>query len=345
MNCQQIDEYIFAYCDDTLSPDLRILIDEHLKVCEHCRTMVNLAQMEQQILSEVPDIPPLSEDFNQRLMVSLAGISASPAAPSGPVSFLSPLRFLAGGTIAAAAILLALYLPGLTSLFPDKQSFNIAEQQVQNESGAEQPGESGSSDRGFLEDNKQYDQGLWPAGDELSYETKSTTATNTDQEMNRSFGSPDYSQSVSSQKNSNRSFSLTVPAGNLTPDLDSEEDELDLLSLHPGNIPPEYKLDKIINTSYNAITYVYRNSGNSELLEITIASADDDAAPLMKSYADTAGLGGIPESECSIPEEGLLNTANISTNYGNQSLTINLKAAMPLDQLEELARSITFEEG
>ena len=131
MDCQQIDDYIWAYCDGTLSPELTVELDEHLNNCHYCRKMVDLCRMETEILAAAPDIPPLNDDFSRRVIISL-NPSTVPSAPRGGLfSFLGRHRYGLGGAVAAAVLLLALYLPGMME---PKQFEDTAELPIKSES-------------------------------------------------------------------------------------------------------------------------------------------------------------------------------------------------------------------
>jgi hypothetical protein len=123
--------------------------------------------------------------------------------------------------------------------------------------------------------------------------------------------------------------------------MNEEESKLDLLALHPRNIPSEYQLEKIVNASSKAVSYYYLNPDNNESLEITIAISD--SMELEKQESNLAGLDGVVETEDNVPHDILLNSTKTSISYQDHLISIMLKAKMPMEQLEDLTKSISFE--
>ncbi len=347
MNCQQIDEYLFAYCDEKLSPELRSLIDEHLDGCEICQNMVRITRMENQILTDAADIPLLSEDFSGQVMRSIFDQPSTPAGASsaGLLARLSRYRLYIGGTAAAAVILLALYLPGFITLDMNLESSNMADRSVPaGESTADQTTQIPLPGAKALENSDH--SSASNTQDEFSAVDKLLTADNTGEDRQKMAPEIDGNDSYTSStvKQNDQYYTLTLPEGSEIIDQDLNESELDLLSMHPNNLPAEYKMEKIINTSCNVITYVYRNTATDHALEITIA-LQEDAGSTQRSLLVTGGLGDDPDQEYLRSDAGVLNSTNTSISRQGRSFEINLKAVMPLDKLQELANSIDFEEG
>ncbi len=351
MNCQQIDEYLFAYCDEKLSPELRSLIDEHLDSCETCQNMVRMAKMESQILADTTDIPLLSEDFTSQVMHSIFDQPSTPAGASsaGLLARLSQYRLYIGGTAAAAVILLVLYLPGFIPLNTNLDSSKLADRSITGESAPEQVADIPLPDVKTLETD--YGNSASVVQDDCLADKISTptppasSADNTAEEKQKLSSEIDNSKdshTTSAVKQNDQYYTLTLPEGSELIDQDLNESELDLLSLSPSNLPTEYRLEKIINTSYNAITYVYSNTVNNDALEITVALAYN-ADITQQSLAGRSGEG--TDQKYVRSGDALLNTANTSISYQGHSFEINLKAAMPLDKLQELANSIKFQEA
>lgn len=362
MNCQQIDEYMFAYCDGKLSPELCSVIDEHLNTCELCRNKVQLAGMETQILADAPDIPLLSEDFTRRVMGSMLDRSSTPAgtSPSGLFNMLGRFGYYMGGTAIAAVILLALYLPGFLSLENDLKSTQIADRSIPaKESALDQTAGNvpmkeqikyneyeTNTDSGSIAQSKSY------AGDLSNAPTSASDITD---EVTKSGQSPqlgsteDHDYATTSRDN--QLYTMKQPEDSHVDsdsnDMNKGPSELDLLSLHPQNLPAEYKIDRIISTTYNAITYVYTNTITNHSLEITVALINDaDIKQRSFSAPAPAGLGGGSDQEYLDVDAGtqVLNSTQTNITYQGRYLEINLKSAMPLNNLQELANSISFEE-
>jgi hypothetical protein len=362
LDCQQIDDYIWAYCDGTLSPELTVELDEHLNNCHYCRKMVDLCRMETEILAAAPDIPPLNDDFSRRVIISL-NPSTVPSAPRGGLfSFLGRHRYGLGGAVAAAVLLLALYLPGMME---PKQFEDTAELPIKSESAQIADNQLPLSPNG---ENDEYGNKLM-MGKEVPQAESSP-----DMDYSVSGSEPDHqgssdelliamrslnndakeigTQALNAVEKSRNKDALSrhvdphSPVSASTIDdttivMNEEESKLDLLALHPRNIPSEYQLEKIVNASSKAVSYYYLNPDNNESLEITIAISD--SMELEKQESNLAGLDGVVETEDNVPHDILLNSTKTSISYQDHLISIMLKAKMPMEQLEDLTKSISFE--
>ncbi len=358
MNCQQIDEHIFAYCDETLSPELKVIVDEHLHSCSYCLKMIDLCRMEKEILSAAPDIPPLSDDFSQRVMSSLS----HPIAPSPPPfqlwSLLKHNRYLVGLT-AAAVLLLALYLPGMMTIGPHQPSRQMADtlpaknsaeidEKVINGTGNNKKSDLAWMDKEppsqeFTPEIYYTDGAIEPNQEAKAEVTMRASAYSTETGTQVLKGRETSRNKNALQTNIESDSSAAVAGFDLMANESDPQEELDLLALHPRNIPGPYQIEKIVNTNYATVSYVYRNPDNDEILEITVALADKLEAE--EEELDFRGLGGSADTEDNSARDLLLNSVQTSVSYQNHIISISLQGAIPLEQLEELAKSISFEEG
>ncbi|MDD5094071.1 MAG: zf-HC2 domain-containing protein [Dehalococcoidia bacterium] len=70
MRCAEMQELLFAYAAEELTPEIRGLADRHLSDCAGCRQMLAaLAEVRQQLatLKEVPQFPDLRKTTMSRL--------------------------------------------------------------------------------------------------------------------------------------------------------------------------------------------------------------------------------------------------------------------------------------
>jgi len=124
MDCQDINNKIYEYCDDLASSSpshLEIL--SHLRDCETCQQDYQLTLVENEILRDTSDIPDLSPAFTTMVMGALNlggdlnGQSQNPPKESGITSVYYRKIWLGGGlALAAAVIALCLYIPHLSQL-------------------------------------------------------------------------------------------------------------------------------------------------------------------------------------------------------------------------------------
>jgi len=109
MNCQQIDKYLYEYCDNNLNPLLRAEFDQHLKHCASCQSLVNEAMWEGTILRQEWSIPALPDDFTDKVMNRIANSSfKEPLTPHSHVSITNK-KYISGWkamVLAMAAIFL-----------------------------------------------------------------------------------------------------------------------------------------------------------------------------------------------------------------------------------------------
>lgn len=81
MKCEDINQTIYDYCEDTLSPDLHLEFTQHLKDCVSCRNNYRLTLIENEVLCNTNDIPSLSDSFTSVVISSLSSINNQSSKP------------------------------------------------------------------------------------------------------------------------------------------------------------------------------------------------------------------------------------------------------------------------
>lgn len=71
MNCQQINDLIYDYCDGHVSPEIAVDIEKHLHECPFCRNNEKLTRMENEALYNAGNSPILLPGFTEKLMGSI----------------------------------------------------------------------------------------------------------------------------------------------------------------------------------------------------------------------------------------------------------------------------------
>ncbi len=104
MDCQELNNHILDFCDDSASPQMYLKISKHLKDCPHCQAVYQLTRLENEVLRDTTDIPALPPDFTSRVMGSVAPMHRGPA-------LLHNRRLWLGGLAAVAVVALFLYGP------------------------------------------------------------------------------------------------------------------------------------------------------------------------------------------------------------------------------------------
>ena len=90
MDCRELSSQIEDYCDDSVSPQTYLKISKHLKECPTCQQLYQLTRLENEVLRDTSDIPPLSP-------ISLPGLWSRSARCAGDRGYSTTANF---GTVA-----------------------------------------------------------------------------------------------------------------------------------------------------------------------------------------------------------------------------------------------------
>jgi predicted anti-sigma-YlaC factor YlaD len=71
MNCQQINELIYDYCDGNVTPEIAAVIEKHLRECPFCRNNEKLTRIENEALYYVENSPVLLPGFTEKVMATI----------------------------------------------------------------------------------------------------------------------------------------------------------------------------------------------------------------------------------------------------------------------------------
>lgn len=297
MNCQQISKHLYNYCEGKIAPQLSIEIQKHLEECESCHNNYKLTLLENHVLSDITDIPPLSDDFTEKLMKSIRPDNDRTIPTSKSSSKKSSLakRFKRNAiyVAAAAVILLAVYisLPDIMGLgnniklaqksSVEKIPANIIALNENNQDKIENRNiNSTKLDNAAPE---AYSKKLDDATPEAYSNQDNNTVNSPDLEQNSS-SSMNYSaddNTISPENTENLQILgsyADVPGGGrkVMPEVDrsgrslSGKEKTDSKIYVPVNIPEEYKLHEIISTAAEETIFNYVNSDSKAILSITI---------------------------------------------------------------------------
>lgn len=126
MNCQQVDKYLYDYCDHILTPEQQSLFEQHLAACHSCRQVVDQALLETSILREEWDTPDLPADFTSRVMEQIATKPIPRTRSVAADGKRRWQRWFMGVATAAAVLLMVVYAPGMIK---NEKIINIADQE------------------------------------------------------------------------------------------------------------------------------------------------------------------------------------------------------------------------
>lgn len=375
MNCRQIDKQLFEYCSNNLSPESHDEFNDHLRRCDKCQASVDLALMEDEILHEALDLPLLPDDFTLQVMQKVSASATHISAASGQSNNVSmpkkTPRFFLGGTAAAAVILLALFIPGMMDLTSSKSAVNLADNAAPRQ----------------LSQSKIEDNGAVPIGNLQKSESEAITdsaGTSAPTDLpGQAVQAPsnDAAQSLAATGSLSvdsdpgihpaiSSFSLPITAGGIKEKQPSrtssaaqesllaaksqEQDKSvasnDLMRLKPDNLPAYCKLDKIIYTSQNEITYQYLIADSQETLSITITPIALDEDEDKSNAADSVPIKirsiseNEPLRESSLADISVTNQTQVVREVNQSKYIVDLTANIPADDLNNIANSIIFKE-
>lgn len=272
MNCQQVDKYLFDYCDNILTPEQQLLFKQHLADCPGCRQMVDQALLETSILREEWDTPALPADFTSRVMeqiaakpISQAGSTVSPAVAGGKGSWQ---RWFMGVAAAAAVLLMVVYGPGMIK---NEKIINVADrEQVTSEP-------AGNKVKFKIPASKQ--------NKDFAVVGKGEEAGNTNKVLlslpeHAQFGSSEVSQNSPAPVPKNEPILYGANDGAVSNyaieksmDQQSKEGAMvasDIIAVRPVNLPGSYTMtDKVEGTGF--CTYIFGTGIKKDILTINIA--------------------------------------------------------------------------
>ena len=197
MNCQQAENHIYQYCEANLSPELCLLLEEHLKTCENCRNLVELTRMENAVLKDALALDYLDDNFTRRVMNAVSARSMASTMDQKPVSkprAKRPYWYLA--TAAAIVLLFTAFAPGIyNNLFNQDSQMDVAiKDTARNQETVDKALEIARQENELTGDAAQFGSAAiqsFDAGTVTEYtDNASSTGTNETQHYNNQNNSP-----------------------------------------------------------------------------------------------------------------------------------------------------------
>lgn len=320
MNCQEVNEKIYKYCDGEVSPQEHANITLHLDKCPVCRQICQLTLIENEVLREIDDIPNLSPEFTSMVMSSLQ--TGSIAVRSGGNGFQRIKgKIWLGSTIAAAAIILFLYIPQLKVIENRFIHSDKSSQQVQYS--ATGNGLGSVSDQAAAPiipklpndtDNKHKTAETTIKPDKPAAKTENTTSVPM---VAEALPSPQTIMDVVS--NVNRAGS----SAKITTEAVVTSDE------RPTNMPDKFKFVQVSNTGDITI-YNYASLDGVEYLQLTI-----------KPYSDTTVNTQVLSDNSTLPQASPVAVYR-NIQIGNRKVTVIFFGNLSLQEMNKLADTVQF---
>jgi hypothetical protein len=354
MNCQQVDKYLYDYCDNILNPEQRKQIEQHLVNCPGCRRIVEQAQLESSILREQWHTPDLPDDFTARVMNQVMGMvnesSAMSLQPDKKVNWGQRLVKLAA---MAAILLMALYIPGLVKDDPNPtQLAGNQETKVTHDSNLAQRS---------VKSMKTTTETQSPQADvnDVNKETENTENTNMNEPVTvaRQIETTHGTVSVNSPNELVQNDAAVIMADTAAAP--------DSFPVQPANLPTSYTLLNRADKAGSA-TYTYTDATNENHLIINIAqlplrqpvAADysrgqmrEEAAPVPaeKSEVETQDVANTAQEQkyfrLMAPEKGKgeapeSNTISYEITLDNQKYLLTISANLTSEELDSILRDL-----
>ena len=273
MNCQLVDKYLYDYCDNILTPEQQILLQQHLAGCPGCRQVVDQALLETSILREEWDTPALPADFTSGVMeriaakpIPQAGSTVNPAVANrkGPWQ-----RWFMGVVAAAAVFLMVVYGP---EMIKNEKIMNVADRE---QIASEPAGDKAKVKRPA---GKQYEDFLVGGTGE---ETGNTNRVYLSLPEQAQFDSSEVNENSPAPVPKNESISYGAYDSAVSDyatresvdQQQSKEDTMgasEITTVQPVNLPASYTMvDKIADTG--SCTYIFGTGIKKDSLTINIA--------------------------------------------------------------------------
>ncbi|PKM76478.1 MAG: hypothetical protein CVU90_12475 [Firmicutes bacterium HGW-Firmicutes-15] len=341
MNCHDIKQNMYNYCDGLVSPDLRSTMAAHLNECESCRNNYQLTLIEKEALSDAGDIPLLSEAFTARIMGSLISADSVSSMPQPLVMskssspYFKRTSWYSGLAVIAAVIALCLYLPNLKNI---SNNINVADNSSKQQQLELQSNAVKNNDYGTLakdEDTIKLSQ-VSPPQNAGSGQSKLPSITLESESRSVQVDKDlTYSPSVLSTPFSSeamkRSTSLDVGRSIRIESQVNETAQVTntaALSFSPQNIPTRFKLMKLDTASENEAVYNYASQDGKENFQLHVAPYHEK----MMAIGPTSNIT-FQDSPPSLTRD---------IQVGDQKITLTVSGNIPTEELIRLVNTIQF---
>lgn len=350
MNCRQVDEHIFSYCDGELAPSLSSELASHIAGCPACQSQLELTRLENELLASELTCPALPESFAAGVMAAISrNIGTGPmemaaAKNRKPWYTRTPLWL----TATAAAFILLLYTVSPAIFSPSK---DIAEQKAPAVKVADINPASNFTMSGRAESKAAQNSKKEAAANESIAEEQAKvmtvpadTATEEADNQVRTLatgGSGDAGGNIYMKRDSypdrdrSDTIKLKLPAnvtfgGSAAPRI--------------SNMPTAYHM---VNTANQSDTWTYFYEGNGQQIIISLntnpsARITNYAAPAAPESPATAACGAAESNVVGNSEAGL-NSVCRSLEVDNVNYQLTVSGELSQDDLSTLASQLTVE--
>jgi len=322
MNCQDINQAIYDYCDGKLSSDLYLEISQHLNECESCHNSYQLTLIENEVLKNTEDIPKLSPAFTHLVISSLISSNSLYSKPASLVLHKDRYSILGGAVwyrslaLVAAVIALCLYIPqwfdtGIKNVANNYDS--VKQQESQSSASLNEPIRVGQVNPEVIsQPTKQIKPPVYNSENKVIREPLGESFTS-----RSSISSSPASEATSSPLQDTGTIMFT----------DNVKSNTSGTAVTPQNIPDRFKLVKTDNDGQNKITYNYTTLDGKENLNIVVITAK--VSTIASDYPET-----VPQLNSNLLVRHI--------EVGHIKITVTFSGDLSTEDLTSLADTIQF---
>lgn len=370
MNCQQIDKYVYEYCDGNLSPEIALQIEEHLTKCVTCNNMVQLTYMENAVLKDALTVDAIDDNFTSRVMGAVSARQTIQSQADIHSLKTSRTRKVSLFIAAAAAIVLL-----ITGVLPDfYNTFNIGNKSAQFELATKDIADNQlESDQALVTDPDIFGTGSTPtnpttlndggsgdpgvtvsnndSGNTVSGSTSINESTNNNEVIQiamRSVTDASVTDAPISEDISTKSLQSDMTLGTrddtsaalkvLSPNryrsyAVSLANNADKVLVMPVDLPENYILNVSSDTG-SVINFTYTEVNTNQTVEISV---EPYSAPM--SYMSVAADKEQQDNKTSVAESST-QLLEVIAEYENIAYLVKIKSSLSNEELLNLAESI-----
>ncbi|MGE5390051.1 MAG: anti-sigma factor family protein [Deltaproteobacteria bacterium] len=344
MNCLQVDEYIFSYCDGELASSLSSELESHIANCDDCRAKVELTRMETDIIRNELFMPALSAAFTAGVMSAinrntLTGPSEI-AATRAKKPWYTRTPFWLAATAAAFVLLVytvspGLFMPATKTATQQSNTLKLAEKGVATNAvtGSET---SQKSEQSYKEKSLPSEGNIDDKSPEMTLPADITIDNTVDQIRTMAGAAPDQVNNELMMKRDS------------TPDRDRAG--ASILKATGGsaipkvsNMPSSFQL---VDSSKqeDGWTFIYEGSGKQ--LTVSLASSSKPKVITVNPEAVTSSPAPCEGPACNFDantKENTFNSVNRSVKLDGTDYEMTLTGDLSIEELNSLAGILTID--
>lgn len=349
MNCQLIDQYVFDYCENNLSPTLKEKIDHHLAECQRCSQQVNLTCLENEFLTDKSDLPVLTDDFTNKVMHKIQGLEQKSAVVAFPQTKTGRVKFADLMMTAAVIGLVVLMVIVTPQLIPSTPMTQVSDRQTLDQAEDTTTGKvEFGQDAVSMNQNEVAIKAYYDSSAKSAPQPEGPSDTTPAPAVSK----PKEPVMVAVNDASISERAYTFAPDQVSPSRmggDSVKENMSHASMepiHPVQLPDDFKLIEVYNSDDPAVQeliYNYTDERNRLLvIRINSPASESEPAALMMSQ-----VAPFVEESSSYSGKTVLDNLEVSftVQVNDQDYEVILNGALPADEMGALAQQLKFEAG